>query len=363
MLKPSIRITIALALILSVFPAASRALAQGRLYVPNQMSASVSVLDERGVTLETVDLSEHGFSSHAMPHQVATRSDGTAWFVTIVGDGYLAKFDANNRLVTKTPFEAPGMVVLDEARDRLYVSRALGMVNPPTRLGIFRASDLELLEEAEIFIKRPHALAVDTTSGRVFTGSLDGNQFAVYDPASGDAEIVNVDGPPRGFVGLAVSPSGDRLVATTQVTDQLLAFDVQDPSDIRHIASVRVAAQPYDIAYSPDGASVWFPNQRANSVTRVETTNWTISAVIEGAGFEEPHGVVVTDGGKTVYISSHGRVLDGKKASGGTSGPDMQSARANGTVSIIDATKLSVIHQVEVGKYAAAPGFSNSIRR
>src|SRR5690606_19654456 len=54
-----------------------------RVYVPNQMGASITVLDGEGRTLETVDLRALGFSAHAMPHQVAAEADGAAWYVTL----------------------------------------------------------------------------------------------------------------------------------------------------------------------------------------------------------------------------------------------------------------------------------------
>ena len=149
-----------------------------RVYVPNQMGASVSVLDGDGRLLETVDLGRLGFSPHAMPHQVAALPDGSAWFVTLAGDGFLLKFDRANQLVARTPFPVPGMVVVDPGRDRVYASRALGAVSVPSSLGVFRASDLALVDEPEVLIPRPHALAVDTVTGRVHAGSLSANQLA-----------------------------------------------------------------------------------------------------------------------------------------------------------------------------------------
>src|SRR5690606_27251962 len=132
-----------------------------RVYVPNQMGASITVLDGEGRTLETVDLRALGFSAHAMPHQVAAEADGAAWYVTLAGDGFVLKFDGANHLVAKTPVAEPGMVVLDERRDLVFVSRALGSANPPRSLAVLRASDLALLDEPDIFIPRPHALAVE----------------------------------------------------------------------------------------------------------------------------------------------------------------------------------------------------------
>lgn len=324
-----------------------------RLYVPNQSGPSISVLDGAGTVLTTIDLRALGFTAHAMPHQVAAAPDGSAWYVTLAGDGYVLKFDRDNRLVAKAPLALPGMIVLDPRRDRLYVSRALMAVHPPSSLGVLRASDLTLVDEPDILISRPHALAVDTVTGRVYAGSLDANQIATLE-TEGRVSVTTLPGPPHGFVGLATSPDGRRLVATTQITNQLLAFETADPRTLGQIAAVPVAPGPYDVAYSPDGLSVWVPDQRADCATQVDTRTWTVAAVVRGDGFAEPHGVAVTPDSRTVYITNHGRLLAESAAPGVPSGPD--APRANGTVVVIDAPTHAIRTVAEVGPFAAAPG-------
>lgn len=327
-----------------------------RIYVPNQMGASVSVLDGNGTLIETVDLRPLGFSAHAMPHQVTPAPDGSAWYVTLAGDGFVLRFDRDNRLVGRIAVAEPGMIVLDPARDLLFVSRALGSANPPRSLAVLRASDMELLEEPDIFIPRPHALALDTVSGRVYAGSLSTNEIASLDFASGDVQVTNVPGPPHAYVGLAVSPDGRTLVATTQLTARLIAFRAGRDA-LAPVASVEVEPLPYDVAFSPDGSSVWFPNQRAGTVTRVDARSWTVAAVIRHAAFEEPHGVALSPDGSTVYISSHGRATT-DPGSAHAAGHDMESSRANGTLVVIDARAGTIRSVTEVGPYAAAVGLA-----
>lgn len=328
-----------------------------RIYVPNQMGASVSVLDGAGTLLETVDLQPLGFSAHAMPHQVTPAPDGSAWYVTLAGDGFVLKFDSGNRLVAKTAVAEPGMIVLDAGRDLLFVSRALGSATPPSSLAVLRASDLRLLDEPYIFLPRPHALAVDTVSGRVYTGSLSTNEIAMLDFATGSVDVTNVPGPPHAYVGLAVAPDGRTLVATTQLTATLLAFNTSTDA-LEPIASVAVEALPYDVAFSPDGGSVWFPNQRAGAVTRVNARSWTVDRVIRHAAFEEPHGVAVSPDGATVFISSHGRAAAGRGNDHAVAGHDMETPRANGTLVSIDAATGTIRNVTGVGPYAAALGLT-----
>jgi DNA-binding beta-propeller fold protein YncE len=335
-----------------------RATDEVRVYAPNQMGASVSIVSGSGRLIRTIDLQALGFSAHAMPHQVSVMPDGSAWFVTLAGDGFVLKFDARDSLVARTRVEEPGMVVVDARRDRVYVSRALGAVNPARSLAVLRASDLMLLDEPDVFIPRPHALAVDTVSGRVYTASLSTNQIATYDPAEERTWITNLEGA-QSFVGLATSPDGTHLVATTQITNRLLAFDARQKEKLELVASISVEELPYDVTYSPDGSEVWFPNQLAGAVTKVDARSWTVDTVIRHPAFQEPHGVVLSGDGSLVYVSSHGRTL-GAAPDSAAMGHDMHTPRANGNVAVIDVESGEVRTVTEVGPYAAALGIRYS---
>src|SRR5690606_26285764 len=158
------------------------------VYVPNQVDATISIFEvsrnacgpvqpsiESGSALQllaVIDLEEFGVSQHAMPHHVAVEPDGSAWPASLAGDGSLARSPRATRVVARAGCGAPRMAVLDAAADRAGVGRAIGAASGPSSLGVFRASDLEPLEEADVFITRPHALAVDPVSGRVYPASL-----------------------------------------------------------------------------------------------------------------------------------------------------------------------------------------------
>ncbi|HEU4697827.1 MAG TPA: hypothetical protein VFS40_01465 [Gemmatimonadales bacterium] len=345
-------------------PPPAAATAPLRVYVPNMMNATVSVVDAAAGRVDTtIRLTDLGFSPGAMPHHATAAPDGSAWYLTLAGDGWVLKFDRANRLVARTRLAWPGMVVLDPRRDRLYVSRALNAVNPPASLGVFRASDLALLDEVDVVAPRPHALAVDTVSGRVYTGSLSANQIAAYDPATERVRVTNVAGPPHTFVGFAISPDGSRLVSTTQLTNRLLVFDTGDPAGLKQIAEVAVDPWPYDAAYSPDGRAVWFGNQHGDDVTEVDARTWRVAGVVRDPAFAEPHGVALSPDGRTVFVSSHGRVPGG--AGAGTMSMTshyMSGERANGTLVVIDAATRTVRRVIEVGPYASAIGVGGAAR-
>ena len=329
-----------------------------RLYVPNQNDATVTILDAAsGTPLATVDLRSAGFTVNAKPHAVVAEPDGSAWYVSLIGDNFVAKFDAENRFLGRIPMETPGMLALDPTHDRLYASRSMTAVSPPASIGVIRRSDMRLIEELDVLFPRPHAIAVDTASGRVYVSGLGDNRIAVVDTA-GRVELAQVPGPLHAYVTFALSPDGSRLAATTQLTSSLLEFDVRSGRPVQ-AASVQVLPFGYQVAWTPDGRSIWLGNQRSGAVTEVDAATWTVRGVVRDSAFAEPHGVVVSRDGGTVFVSSHG-VQTGPSAPtladtmhGGMHAGE-GAARGGGTLALIDADSRAVRKVVRVGRFAVA---------
>lgn len=346
--------------------AASPAAAAGgsaRLYVPNQNDATVMVLDARtGELLTTVDLRASGFTANAKPHAVIAEPDGSAWYVTLIGDGYVARFDRENRLMGRAKMETPGMLALDPRHDRVYASRSMTAVSAPSSIGVIRRSDMALLEELDVILPRPHAIAVDTVSGRVWVSGLGDNRIAVIDTA-GRVELTDVPGPLHAYVTFALSPDGNRLAASTQLTSSLIGFDVRGrlPAPV---ASVEVLPFGYQIAWAPDGRSVWLGNQRSHAVTQVDAEGWVVAGVVRDTAFAEPHGVAVSSDGSTVFVSSHGtQTAPSAPTPADTMHGGMHAGegapRDGGTVALIDARSRAVKSVVRVGHYAVALGIAD----
>ena len=331
-----------------------------RLYVPNQNDASVTVLDPvTGRVLTTVDLRASGFTADAKPHAVIAEPDGSAWYVTLIGDNWVAKFDRENRLVGRVPMETPGMLALDVARDRVYASRSMTAVSPPGSIGVIRRSDMRLLEELDVLVPRPHAIAADPRTGRVYVSGLGDNRIVTVD-TTGRVELTEIPGPLHAYVTFALSPDGSRLAASTQLTSRLLGFDVSTGTP-KHVGEAQVLAFGYQVAWTPDGAAVWLGNQRSGAVTQVDARTWTVAGVVKHAAFAEPHGVAVSPDGGTVFVSSHG-VQTGPSAA--TPADTMHGGmhagagapRGAGTLVRIDARTRAVRDVIVVGRYATALG-------
>ena len=335
-----------------------------RLYVPNQSDASVTVLDAAtGSVVTTVDLRAAGFTADAKPHAAIAEPDGSAWYVTLIGDNFVAKFDRDNRLLGKARMETPGMLALDPARDRVYASRSMTAVSAPSSIGIMRRSDMALLEELDVILPRPHAIAVDSASGKVFVSGLGDNRIATID-ARGRVELADVPGPLHAYVTFALSPDGTRLAASTQLTHALLGFDATGPT-VRLLGQADVLPFGYQVAFAPDGRSVWLGNQRSGAVTQVDAAGWTVAGVIRDSAFAEPHGVAVSADGRTVYVSSHGiqtapATPTARDSMHGGMHAGESAPRGGGTLALIDARTRTVRKVVPVGRFATAIGLGGT---
>ena len=317
---------------------------QNLLYVASQEDVTVAVIDMgTNALVETVDLTELGFSETAKAHDTAVEPDGSFWYVSLIAAGKILKFDRANQLVGQVNFETPGLLSLDPTADRMYVGRSMAAVNPPQRVGVVQRSTMSL-EEVDVFFPRPHALAVDPTSKRFFSASLSQNTVAYAPLGAGEVDLLNIEGEMQMLVQFAVSPDGHWMVAGGQMTGDVLVFDLGgDVPEV--VTTIDVGGQPWHPSFTPDGTSVWIPNQSANTVTVLDVATWSITEVVRHPALIEPHGSAVSPDGKTVYVSGRNLTGDYHPASGGEGRP--------GTVVAIDATSHEVVAIVEVGRYAA----------
>ena len=315
------------------------------LYVANQAAATVSVIDARTDSLvTTVDLQKLGFSAKAKPHDTAVEPDGSYWYVSLIGDNYVVKFDRDNQVVGKASMEIPGLLSLDPHSDLLFATRTMSAVHPPTRVGVIHRSTMKI-DEVDVVINRPHALAVDPKGRYAYVGSLAENQIAIVDGQTEQVSLVPLPGDSlHMIVDWAFSPDGHWVVGTDQMQNEAVVLDATDPLHPRETTTVPVKAWPWHVQFTPDGREVWFGNQKANAVTVIDAKTWKVAAEITGNGLAEPHGVAVSPDGKTVFISSHN--LQGAYK------PEHPRPGGTGTVVVIDRAARKITKVIETDQDA-----------
>jgi len=311
------------------------------LYVCIQGGATINVIDmNANVIIRSIDLQSLGFTADARPHHVAVEPDGSAFYVSLIGDDRVLKFNQDNQLIGQIPFERPGMLVVSPTDSLLFVGRSMKAINPPQRIGIIERNGMDS-EELDVFFPRPHALAIDPTGAYVYVGSLAENRIAVIDHATASPELQTIEGDPHTLVQFAVSPDGQTMVVGGQLTGQFFFFDTSDPSNPTLEESIQVGMAPWHPVFTPDGEYVWFGNKMGNRATVVNLDERTIAGTVEG--LSEPHGAAISPDGQTVYISNNN--LNGAYAGRYT----WQDSTPPGFVAVIDSETREIKRMLEVG--------------
>jgi len=332
--------------LLATAPAAAQS-PSAKLYVCNQGEATVSVIDmETNAVTETIDLQALGFSENAKPHHAVAEPDGSHWYVTLIGENVILKFNAQNELVGRAEFEVPGLLSMHPSRDMLLVGRSMSAVNPPKRVGMLRRSDMTV-EQVDTFFPRPHALTADATGTYGYTASLATNQLLAVNLETQETSLARFGGATQTLVQFAPTPDGNTLIAGGQMTGQLLLFDVSQPPTVTVRDTVQVGQQPWHPVITQDSKTAYVPNKASNSISVVDIPSGTVTATITGEGLAQPHGAALSPDGRYLYVSNNNRK--------GTYTPTGDNPDA-GTVTVIDTQTNEILKVIEVGTYPTGIG-------
>ncbi len=337
-----------------------------KLYVTNQGGASVSIIDQTRLSVDTViDLTALGFTPNARPHHAVVERDGSFWYVTLIGDGRVLKFDSANRLVAQVKMETPGLLALDPVHDSLYVGRSMTAVNPPRSLGVIKRSSFEMVEEQEIQIPRPHALAITPDGKWVHVASLAENRFASLEIATGRVTLTTLPGTvTRSMVQFTVSPDGKRLIVGGELSNTVLVFDLTKSAPFVPLAEIAVAGKPWDPVFSRDGKRAWFSLFADSAVAEVELSTRRIVRRFRGH-MAQPYDMILRADGKYLFVVNQniGGVKQGQSAHDnmpGMAGMSAPSGAAKGWLSVIDVRTGKVVKELMLGVSPSGMGAAGS---
>lgn len=329
-----------------VAPAASPAPADAgsiKLYVTSQGNAKVSVIDEASLTIDTtIDLTRMGFSAKSKPHTAIAERDGSAWYVTLITDGRVLKFDRNNRLIGQVEMETPGLMALDHAHDSMFVGRSMTAVNPPKSIGVIRRSDFTKIDEQDVPYARPHAIAVTHDGATVYSASLAQNRIGAISTATGRVAFVDQSGAPRTLVEFAISPDGRTMVASAEMTGTALVYDLTSATPLKPLREFVVGGKPWHPSWAPDGKHAYFPLLADNAVAEVDPFAGKVTRRFTEE-FAQPHGSVVAANGKYLFISNRNT-----------------AAGTDGWVSVVDLSNGHTIKRLMLGLSPAGMGAPGS---
>lgn len=347
---------IACALVLAVSAGVSSravtpAQSPGLLYVCVQDDAKIAVVDLAAATVvRTIDLTALGYPATAKPHYIVVEPGGAHWYVSLIGANKVVKFDRAGKPVAHFEMETPGMLSF-AGTNQLVVSRSMSAVNPPKRIAIINR-DTMTGTEVDVLFPRPHPVGV--AGGFAYTGSLGVNQLAAISLADEKVSLVEVAGPTHAFVQFAVSPDRRTLVSSTEVSGQLLVFDLAAPAKPVLKASVPLGKMVFDPVFTPDGKYVWVPVKMANEIAIVDTATWSVAARISDPAFMQPHQVVFSPDGRTAFVTNNNKM--DHMADPAHAGHVMPGADGTAALVVVDVASRRVTKSLPLGKNLTGMG-------
>jgi DNA-binding beta-propeller fold protein YncE len=95
------------------------------------------------------------------------------------------------------------------------------------------------------------------------------------------------------------------MVASGELSGQLLVFSLADPAHPRLLTSVNVGSQAFDPMFAPDGRTVWVPVKGANQVAVVDAGEWRVMSRISTSDLLQPHALTFSPDGKRVFVTNN----------------------------------------------------------
>jgi YVTN family beta-propeller protein len=155
---------------------------------------------------------------------------------------------------------------------------------------------------------QPVALAVNSTTGRIYVANAESDNVSVVDGTSSTIiATIPVGRAPR---GVAVDPRANRVYVANSGSNEVTVVDGQTDEVV---ATLPVGKEPWDVAADPNTGRVFVSNHRSGTVSVIDGRhNLVIGTVFV---WDLPTGVTVNPDTGRVYVVSSGssylRVVDG----------------------------------------------------
>jgi YVTN family beta-propeller protein len=291
----------------------------------------------------------------ASPHNVEVDRQNKYFYVTLISEGSVEKFDANTyEKLNRAPLVSnPGHVVISQDGFRGFVTnynasgteRYVKVFDTQTMSEIYTISDITL--------NGSHGARL-TNDGNYFICVSEIAEFVQIIRTS-DYEIeekipVAENVPPNGngtglYLPIAVSVSPDDKYAfiTCRKSNEVKILDLQTRTIFRTIS---VGLSPIQSECSPDGRWLYVANRNSNTVTVIDLSGFSVYKTISSVGIQ-PHGVSFTKDGRFAYITCESRT--GTFIHHAVTGSDLP-----GTTAIIDVANGHVkVKDIEMASYPA----------
>ncbi len=250
-----------------VAPAAAPAPPRHRIYVTNEMSGDMTVIEgDTHRVLATVPLGKR-------PRGIQASPDGRQLFVALSGTPIAGPEVDRSALPAADP-TADGIGVVDVAT--LTLSRVIRGVSDPEQL------------------------VVSPDGKRLYIASEDSGEAVILDVVSGkQIAKVAVGGEPE---GVGISPDGRFVYVTSEEHHQVSVIDTQSERVVKQFG---VGQRPRQAAFTPDGARAYVTGETDGTVSVVDTSTHSVIHTIRlGGDLVRPMEVDIAPDGQWAFVTT-----------------------------------------------------------
>jgi YVTN family beta-propeller protein/autotransporter-associated beta strand protein len=281
------------------------------LYVPNNGSASVTIIDTP--TSTTVP---PAITIGTQPITAAVRGDESLAYVTNFGSNSVSVINTGTNAVVTTinVGTSPTGIAVSPDGTRAYVTQTgnnVSVIDTTTNTVVTTLTGFNA----------PAGVAFSPDGTRVYVTNVSGNNVSVIDTAT-NAVVgapIAVGSNPN---AVAFSPDGTRAYVTNQNSGTVSVINTATNTVV---ATVGVGTSPRWVAVSPDGTRAYVANNGNNTVSVINTATNTVVTNI--GGFNGPQGVVFSPDGTRAYVTNN----------------------VGGNVSVIDTANNTVLGTIPAG--------------
>jgi len=282
-----------------------------KAFITNQASDYVAVVNLDNMFLTRYVKVGESVNTLAAPHNVAVDNQGRYFYVTLIAEGYIEKYDAMSysKLGRLYAVTAPGHVIISPDGTKGYVTNY--NVNGSERfIKSFNTADMTVLNTiSDVTMNGTHGGRFTSDGEYLIIVAELGEYIQIINTVSDEivqtipvAGIVPPNGNGTGFfrpIAVSLSPDDKYAFITCDRSNDVRVLDLNTRQIIREIPT---GLFPIQSECSPDNRWLYVANRNSNSVTVIDISTLTVFKTISNIG-AQPHGVAFTPDGRYAYVT------------------------------------------------------------
>jgi YVTN family beta-propeller protein len=326
-----------------------------KAFCTNQAADFVAVVDlDNNFVVRYVKVGT-GVNVLAAPHNVMVDAQGKYFYVTLIREGTVEKYDAitYGKLGTLSGIINPGHVIIMPNCIKGYVTeydlngleRAVKSFDAQTMTQINTISDITMSGShgGRVTHDGKYLITVAELSEYVHITSTQNDSLESSIPV---AQNVPPNGNGTGLyrtIAVSISPDDRYAFISCDKSNEIRVLDMQSRT-ITNI--IQVGTFPIQSESTPDGRWLYVANRNSNSVSVIDVNTMTVFKTINNIG-AQPHGVAITPDGHYAYVTC-------ESVSGTYVHHPETGSLKPGTTAVIDILNGHVkVEDIEMGSFPA----------